>query len=206
MSLFEALYGWSCNTAISWSDPINIVLIGLDSLVGLEWEMQVIKKNLKAPKDRQKRYVYQNRLFKEFQVEEQVYYRIKPKNNSLQIGACTKLAQQFYGPFGVIERIGLVAYQIALPPIGKVHDVFHVSLLKKYIKYVDFVIGLSILQVELDGEFQLDPQSILQRKILMLWNEAIEQVKVQWKHIGPNEATWEMVEQIWAMYPSLFTN
>ena len=47
MSLFEALYGRSCNTLISWSDPFNTVLIGLDMLVDIEWEMQVIKKNLK---------------------------------------------------------------------------------------------------------------------------------------------------------------
>ena len=50
----------------------------------------------------------------------------------------------------------------------KFHDVFHVSFLKKYVKYVDHVIEWSILQVELDGEFQLEPQCILQKKVLML--------------------------------------
>eukprot|EP00253_Pinus_taeda_P025179 PITA_25179 len=62
-----------------------------------------------------------------------------------------------------------------------------------------------ISKVELDGQFQLEPQSILQKKVLMLWNQAIEQVKVQWKHFGPNEATWDMADQMRAMYPSLFT-
>ena len=45
---FEALYGWSCNTHINWSDPVNRVLIGPDMLTDMEKEMQVIKKSLKA--------------------------------------------------------------------------------------------------------------------------------------------------------------
>eukprot|EP00253_Pinus_taeda_P023775 PITA_23775 len=61
-------------------------------------------------------------------------------------------------------------------------------------------------QVELDGEFQPDPQCILQKKVLMLWNRAIEQVKVQWKHFGPDEATWEMENHMRAMYPSLLSS
>jgi len=76
----------------------------------------------------------------------------------------------------------------------KVHDVSHVSLLKNYVKDVDNVIVWSILQVEPDGEFQLEPHYILHKKVIMLWNLVIEQVKVQWKHFGPNEATWEMVD------------
>ena len=79
MSPFEALYGRSCNTPINWSDPISKVLIGLDMLADMEQEMQVIKKNLKAIEDRQKSYAYRNKLFKEFQVGDQVYLRIKPK-------------------------------------------------------------------------------------------------------------------------------
>lgn len=58
MNLFEALYGSSCNTPIGWSDPVNRVLIGLDMLVDMEWEIQVIKNNLKATQDRHKIYAY----------------------------------------------------------------------------------------------------------------------------------------------------
>ena len=122
--------------------------------------------------------------------------RIKPKKISLWIGTCAKLAPQSCGPFSIIERIGPVAYQIALPPIVKFHDVFHESLLKKYVKCDDHVIDWFVFQVELDGEFWLEPQAILYKKVLMLQNQAIDQVKLHWKHFGPNEATWEMVVQI----------
>ena len=79
-------------------------------------------------------------MFKEFQVGEHVYLRINPKKSPLRIGSCAKLAPWFCGPFNIIERIRLVAYRLTLPPTVKFHDFFHVSLLKKYVKYVDHVI------------------------------------------------------------------
>ena len=70
-----------------------------------------------------------------------MYFHIKPKKIFLRIGSCAKQAPRYYGPFNILERIGLVSYQLALPLTVKAYDVFHVSLLKKYVKYVDHVIG-----------------------------------------------------------------
>jgi len=130
--------------------------------------MKVFKKNIKVEQDMHKIYVDRNRLLKEFQVGEQVYFHIKTKKISLWIGSCAKLAPQFCGHLDIIERIGPVTYRLALPPTGKFHDVLHVSLLKKYVKYVDNVIDWFVFQVESDGEFQLEPQCILQINMLML--------------------------------------
>ena len=55
------------------------------------------------------------------------------------IGSYAKMAPQFRRPFSIIERIGPVAYRLELPPTMNVHDVLHVSLLNKYVKYVDHV-------------------------------------------------------------------
>ena len=71
----------------------------------------------------------------------------------------------------------------------KSHEVFQVSFIKKYLKDVDHAIVLSIVQVELKGEFQLEIQCILERSLLMLWNLSIKQFKVKWKNFCPNEAT-----------------
>ena len=70
MSPFEALYGRSCNTPISLSDPLNRVLIGPNMLADMEQEMQVTKKNLKVAQDMQQSYANQHEVFKEFQVGE----------------------------------------------------------------------------------------------------------------------------------------
>jgi len=70
---------------------------------------------------------------------------IKPKKISLRIGSCANLAPWYYEPFEILERIGLVSYRLALPPTMKFHDVFHISMLKKYIKDFDLVIDWSVL-------------------------------------------------------------
>ena len=90
-------------------------------------------------------------VFKEFQVGEHVYLHSKPKKISLRIGSCAKLAPRYCMPFEILEMIGPVAYKLSLPLIMKVHVVFHVSLLKNYVRDVDHVIDWSILQVELEG-------------------------------------------------------
>jgi len=92
MSLFEALNGWSCNTPISCSDLVNRAFIGPNMLAEMEQEMQVIKKNLKETQDRKKCYVDKNKLFKDLEVGEHVYFHIKPKKSSLWIGSCAKIA------------------------------------------------------------------------------------------------------------------
>jgi len=108
-------------------------------------------KTVKTTQDRKKSYADQKKLFKEFQVGKHVYLCIKPKKISLWIGSCANMAAWFCGPFNIIERIRPVAYRLALPRIVKVHDVFHVLLLKKYVKDVDHLIDSSVLQVEPDG-------------------------------------------------------
>ena len=89
--------------------------------------------------------------FKEFQVGEPVHLHIKPKRNPLRIRSCAKLAPCYFGPLNILERIGLVAYKLALHMELKVYDVFHVSLLKTYVKDVDNVINWFVLQEEPEG-------------------------------------------------------
>ena len=74
----------------------------------------------------------------------------------------------------------------------RAHNVFHVSLLKKYVHDPNHVINWDVIQVELQVEFQIKPKRILTMKVTMLRNRAIGQVKVQWDHYGPEEATWEL--------------
>ena len=85
---------------------------------------------MKASQDRQKSYADKNKTHREFKVGDHVFLKVKENRSSLRLGNCTNLAARFCGPFEILERIGLVAYMLALPASMTVHNVFHVSLLK----------------------------------------------------------------------------
>jgi hypothetical protein len=73
----------------------------------------------------------------------------------LKLGSCTKLATRFYGPFEIMYKIGSVTYMLAFPDSMNVHNVFHVSFLKKYVHDPNDVIDWNFIQLELEGEFQV---------------------------------------------------
>ena len=116
-----------------------------------------------------------------------------------------KLAPRYCGPFQILETIGPVAYRLALPSHIRVHNVFHVSLLKRYIHDEKHVIHWQNIQVEPDGEFLVEPLRILDRREIELRKRVVVQVKVQWKHFGPDEATWEEERYMQEAYPELFS-
>jgi hypothetical protein len=87
-----------------------------------------------------------------------------------------------------------------------VHNVFHVSLLKKYIPDANHVINWNVIQVEPEGVMQVHPVHILDRKIKQLRNRAIKLVKVQWTWYSPEDATWDYEDVTQAKYSHLFEN
>ena len=97
-----------------------------------------------------------------------MYIKVNPKKSSLILGKYSKLEPRYYGPFEILARVGTVAYQLALPPTIKVHNVFHVSILKRYIHEDTHVIDWNVIQVELEGEFQVGLERILDRRELLL--------------------------------------
>jgi hypothetical protein len=164
MSLFEALYGRKCNTLVSWDNPADREVVGPDLLKEMEEQMLKITQNLKATQDRQKSYARKNRSHREFKVGDQVFLKVKANRISLKLGNCAKLVAKFCGPFEILERIGPVAYMLALPASMTIHNVFHVSLLKKYIPDDNHVIDWNVIQVEKEGVLQVHPVRILDQK------------------------------------------
>eukprot|EP00253_Pinus_taeda_P022382 PITA_22382 len=162
----------------------------------MEEMVKKVRVNLKAAQGKQKNFADRKRRFKEYQVGDHVYIRIQTKRSTLQWSGCTKLAPRYCGPFQILARIGPVAYQLALPSHIRVHNVFHVSILKKYV--------YDPRHVEPKGEVLVEPLNILDRREVQLRKRAITQVKVQWRHYGPEEATWEDEELMRRTYPALF--
>ena len=104
---------------------------------------------------------------------------MRPKKSSLRLGSCAKLAPSYCGPFEILSRIGQVAYQLALPPNLRVHNVFHIYVLKKYLHDATHVINWNDVQVELEGDFLVELDCILEWREISLRNHTIGQVKVQ---------------------------
>ena len=110
-----------------------------------------IHEHLTTAQDRQKKYADAHRSDKQFVVGEKVFLRVCPRKSPIRYGKGSKLAPRFVGPFDILERIGPVAYRLALlPSLARIHDVFHVSVLRKYIRNVVHILDWNALQVE-DG-------------------------------------------------------
>jgi hypothetical protein len=140
----------------------------------------------------------------EFKQGDHVFLKVKANRSSLKLGNCSKLAARYCGLFEILERIGPVAYMIAFTTSMSVHNVFHVSFLKKYIPDAIHFIDWNVIQVEQEGAFQLHPVCILDRKIKQLRNRAIGLVKVQWTWYGLEDVTWDHEDAMQTKYPHLF--
>ena len=124
--------------------------------------------------------------------------RISPWKGVLRFGKKGKLSPSYMGPYEIVERIGKVAYRLRLPPeLVRIHDVFHVSILRKYIEDQP---------VELKEDLTYEERSvqIVDRKDQVLRNKVIRLVKVLWMNHGREEATWEREDQMQTQYPHLF--
>jgi hypothetical protein len=140
---------------VSWDNPTDRAVIGPDLLREMEEQMLKIKKILKVAQDRKKIYADKGRTHREFKFGDHVFLKVKTNISSLKLGNCSKLAARYCGPFEILERIGPVAYMIALPASMSVHNVFHVSLLKRYIPDDNHVIDWNVIQMEQEGAFQV---------------------------------------------------
>ena len=95
--------------------------------------MSLIRQRLLTAQSRQKSYVDVRRRPLEFEVGDHVFLKVMPKRGVVKFGKRGKLSLRFIGPFEILERVGTIAYRLALPPnmLG-VYDVFHVSMLRRY--------------------------------------------------------------------------
>ena len=133
MAPYEALYGRRCRTLLCWMELNEHKVIGPDIVKDTEDKVRVIQQRLKAASDRQKSYADLKRKIIVYEVGDKVFLKVSPRRKIFRFGKRGKLSLRFIGPYEILERIGLVAYRLALPPeLAKLHDVFHVSMLRKY--------------------------------------------------------------------------
>ena len=122
----------------------------------------------------------------------------------MSLGRCGKLAPIFCRPFEVLAKKWLVAYELALPAHIRLHNLFHASLLNKYVYDTKDVVDWSLLQVEPEGEFSPEPIHILDKREVQLRKYTIVHLKVQRNHFDADEATWENEATMRKAYAALF--
>jgi hypothetical protein len=155
----------------------------------MEEKMEKIKHNLNYAQDRHTSYANKNRVFIDFKVGEHVFLKVNAKRSSLRFGSFLKLVARYCGPFEILENIGPIAYMLSFLASMRVHNVFCVSLLKKYVPDPNHIIDWNVIQVEHKGGFWVELVCILDRKFKVPRNKAIRLVKVQWTYDGPEDAT-----------------
>ena len=139
-------------------------------------------------------------------VGERVLLRVSPMKGVMRFGKKGKLSPRFIGPFEILRHVGEVAYELALPPrLAGVHPVFHVSILQRYHGDPSHVLDFSSVQLDKDLSYVEEPVAILNRQGRKLRSKNIVAVKVQWRGLPVEEATWETKQDMRSHYPHLFT-
>jgi hypothetical protein len=205
MAPYEALYGRPCRSPICWNDVGERVFLGPQNVQDCAEKVAMIRKILLSAQDRQKGYADKRRKELSFEIGDHVFLKISPSKGIMRFGIKGKLSPRYIGPFEILERIGAVAYKLALPPsYAGIHDVFHVSMLKKYVHDPTHVIRHEGIEVQLDASMIEKPLKILDRKEQILRNKVIPKVLIQWQHHKGPEATWEREDTMRQSYPELF--
>ena len=128
-----------------------------------------------------------------------------PKRGVVRFGKRGKLSPRFIGPFEILERVGTVVYRLALPPsMLDVHEVFHVSMLRRYTPDPAYVVDWREIEVDTNETFEEGPMCIMDSRDQVLRRKTVRLVRVLWQHRGVEESTWECEDTMRATSPFLF--
>ncbi|KAI3784348.1 hypothetical protein L1987_43446 [Smallanthus sonchifolius] len=202
---FEALHGRKCQSPVCWTEIGDAQITGPELIQETTDKILQIQERLKASRDRQKSYADNRRKPLEFQFGDRVLLKVSPWKGVVRFGKKGKLAPRFVGQFGILERIGPVAYRLKLPTeLCNVHDVFHVSNLKRCLADDTLQVPLDDVRIDNSMHFVEKPVEIMDREVKQLKRSRIPIVKVRWEAKHGPEFTWECEDQMKHKYPHLF--
>jgi len=205
MAPFEAVYGRRCRTPLNWSEPGERWFYGVDLVNEAEEKVRLIQENLRVAQSRQKSYADQRRRPLTFQVGDYVYLKVSPMKGVNRFGVKGKLAPRYIGPFLIIGRVGKVAYKLELPEhLSEVHNVFHVSQLKKCLRVPGQVIDVEGVALEPELTYSEQPVRVLDIKDRVTRRTTTRWYKIQWSDHSEDEATWESEDFLAENFPEFF--
>ena len=143
----------------------------------------------------------------EFDIRDMVFLKVAARKDVLRFEKKGKLSPHFVWSFEILEWIGPVAYHLALSPsFSTVHDVFHISMLRKYLAYPTHIVDYEPQQINENLSYEEQPVEIFARVVKLLRNRGIALVKVLQRNHKTEEATWELEDDMRAQYLELFEN
>jgi hypothetical protein len=197
MSPFRALYGRKCRTPLHWDQTGERQFFRSKLIQEAAEQVRIIRENLRVAQTRQKSYADNRGRPLEFEEGDHVYLKVSPLRGIRRFKIKGKLSPRFIGPFMIFRRVGEMAYQLELPDnLSDVHNVFHVSQLKKCLRVPEEQLPMEELSVQGDLTYTQYPVKILDTLTRVTINKVIKMCKVQWSHHGEDEATWEREEEL----------
>jgi hypothetical protein len=182
-------------------------VFGCDILQEDEKQVRMVRENLHVTQSRQKSYADHRRRELSFEVGDFVYLKMSPMRGLRRFEVRGKLAPRFIGPFNIREKRGEVSYQLELPPqLSDVHDVFHISQLKKCLRVTEEQIPMEDLDAKEDLSYHEYPIKILETSKRVTRHKKIKMCKVQCSHHTAEESTWEREEELKAEFPCFFSD
>ena len=182
-------------------------LFGPEIIDDAEQMVQAVRENLRIAQSRQKSYADGKRRDLTFSVGDYVYLKVSPMRGIRRFNVKGKLAPRYVGPFKVLERKGEVAYRLELLlSLSGVHDVFHISQLKRCLRVPEEQAPLDGVDVQEDLTYTEHPVKILETSERVTRNKRIKMCRVQWSHHSEAEATWEREDELRKTYPDLFAS
>ena len=204
---FEALYRKKCRMPLSWVEVGDHGYFGPKFIKEAREQVVLIRSHLKAAQSRQKAYADKRKRPLEFEVGDHVYLKVSPMRGVHRFGIHGKLAPRYVGPYKILTRCNLVAYRLQLPDIlSVVHDVFHVSQLKKCLWVPDEAVEIEGLPLRPDLTYVEHPIKIQDKKERVTRNSVVKFFKVQWQNHSEDEATWEQESYLLEHYPHLLSS
>jgi hypothetical protein len=191
MSPFRAFYGYDAPTFVDIVFGDSRVPVAKDWVQESQRIMRAIKENLHAAQNQQKIYADRQRIERSFEVGDLVFLRLQPYRQSpLKRSGAKKLKPRFYGLYRVIRRVGKVAYELELLKGSKIHNVFHVSCLKKAMGQ-QINTSKEMPPLDEEGELELVPKEVLEQREHRLRNGVIKEYLIRWRGLPVEDATWE---------------
>ena len=205
MAPYETLYGWPCRSPLCWTEVGESSITGPDLIRDTSEKVSLILQRLLTAQSRQKSYADVRRRPLEFEVGDHVFLKVMPKRGVVRFGKRWKLLPRFIRPFEILERVDTFAYRLTLPPsMSCVHEVFHVSMPRKYTLDPAHMVDWGQIEVDTDGTFEEGPMCIVDSRDHVLQRKTMRLVRVLWRHYGVEESTWEREDMMRATYPFLF--